>query len=72
MAKNKQTAKSKRPDYEVFVVVETANEKAIWTRIGAAWSHDDGEGFSINLTAIPVDGRLVVRKPKSSEDSHNE
>jgi hypothetical protein len=70
MAQNKENAKSNRPDFEVFVVVETSKEKAIWTRIGAAWSHDDSEGFTITLHAVPVDGRLVVRKIKSDKSDN--
>lgn len=30
--------------------------------------HQDGDGFNIQLTAIPLAGRLVVRKPKSKAD----
>lgn len=43
-------------------------QKAIWTRIGAAWPHNSGTGFSIELEALPVDGRLVLIPPKSGED----
>ena len=45
------------------------NQKAIWTRIGAAWPHNSGIGFSIELEALPVDGRLVLIPPKSDEDA---
>jgi hypothetical protein len=31
-----------------------------WTKIGAAFPHKEGAGFSIELKAFPVDGRLVV------------
>ena len=43
------------------------NQKAIWTRIGAAWPHQSGTGFSIELEAFPVDGRLVLIEPKGDE-----
>ena len=51
----------KRPSHTVFVV-EGDGEKAFWIRIGAAWEHEDGEGFSLNLIALPLAGRMVVRK----------
>jgi hypothetical protein len=35
----------------------------MWTRIGAAFPHKEGPGFSIELKAFPVDGRLVVLPP---------
>jgi len=37
-------------------------EKAPWTRIGAAWDHKDGEGFTLQLDLVPVSsGRIVLR-----------
>ncbi|WFU07535.1 hypothetical protein QA648_36985 (plasmid) [Rhizobium sp. CB3171] len=62
----KQTQKSK-PDYAAYTV-EGDGDKAHWTKIGAAWSHNDGEGFNIQLTALPLNGRLIVRKPKAERD----
>jgi hypothetical protein len=34
-----------------------------WTKIGAAFPHKEGLGFSIELKAFPIDGRLVVVPP---------
>ena len=39
-------------------------------RIGAAFPHKEGPGFSIELKAFPVDGRLVVL-PSDSDDRNN-
>ena len=39
-----------------------------WTKIGAAFPHKEGIGFSIELKAFPVDGRLVVLPPDPTED----
>jgi len=38
--------------------------KSIWTKIGAAWPHEKGKGFSIELEALPLDGRLVLVEPQ--------
>ena len=38
-----------------------------WTRIGAAFPHKEGIGFSIDLKAFPLDGRLVVLPPDTDE-----
>ncbi|WP_168879825.1 hypothetical protein [Rhizobium sp. P28RR-XV] len=59
----KQTKPSK-PDYAVYVV-EGEGDKAHWTKIGSSWSHRDGEGRNITLTALSLTGRLTVRKPKA-------
>lgn len=61
----KRTEKKPRP-HGVYVV-EGEGDKAFWTRIGAAWHHDDGKGFNISLSCLPLDGRLVVREPKAAE-----
>lgn len=42
-------------------------QKAIWTRVGAAWPHGSGTGFSIELESFPVSGRLVLIEPKAAE-----
>ena len=42
-----------------------------WTKIGAAFPHKEGIGFSIELRAFPVDGRLVVLPPDPADDSRN-
>jgi hypothetical protein len=55
----------------VFTVEEyEANGKTNkrWTKIGAAFPHKDGQGFSIELSAFPVDGRLVVLPPDPTDD----
>jgi hypothetical protein len=59
--------------YDVLVVdnYEDAQgaEKASWTRVGVAFAHKDGLGLNVELQAIPVSGKLVIRrheaKPKA-------
>ena len=52
-----------RPTYGVYQVEEgKGDRKGFWTKVGAAWPHEKGDGFSIKLTCLPLDGRLVVRK----------
>jgi hypothetical protein len=46
--------------------VEGEGDSAFWTKIGAAWAHEDSEGFNISLTAMPLNGRLVVRTAKTT------
>lgn len=58
--------KQSKPDFAVYVV-EGEGDKAHWTKIGAAWAHSDGDGFNLALSALPLNGRLTVRKPKANE-----
>ncbi len=52
--------------YDVLVVEkyedQAGAEKANWTRIGVAWPHRDGNGLNVELKAIPVSGKLVIRR----------
>ena len=63
----KRTQKN-RPTHTVFVV-EGEGDSAFWTKVGAAWSHEDGKGFSITLSCMPLNGRLTLREPKADEEA---
>jgi hypothetical protein len=45
-------------------------DRANWIRVGVAFPQKDGKGFNLTLSAMPVDGRLVLRlhEPKPRED----
>jgi hypothetical protein len=40
-------------------------QKAIWTRIGAAFPHDNGTGLNVVLDALPIGSRIVLTEPKA-------
>lgn len=56
---------SKSPTHIAYQVRE-GQQKGYWTRIGAAWPHKDGNGFSIQLDCLPLDGKITIRN--ASED----
>ena len=56
----------KAPDLIAWNVTERGDQ-TYWNRIGASWSHKDGKGFTIELSAIPVSGRIVLRQPKEPD-----
>jgi hypothetical protein len=61
------------PTYlNVFTVEEYENNGKTgkkWTKIGAAFPHKEGLGFSIELRAFPIDGRLVVLPPDTDDNN---
>ena len=65
MAKSKETAvpAKNNPCYGVYVV-EGEGDRSYWTKVGAAWPHNDGDGFNVTLTALPLSGRLVIHAKK--------
>lgn len=52
---------SKAPTHSAYQVRDGKNGKSFWTRIGAAWSHADGQGFNLQLDCVPLDGRVTLR-----------
>ena len=61
---------SKKPTLIAYSVKDRGqDQKAVWTRIGAAWPHGSGSGMSIQLDALPIDGRIVLTEPKAEDGS---
>lgn len=53
-------AQRRKPTHRLYRVVGDG-KLATWTPIGAAWPNKDGMGFSIQLDAIPREGRVMLR-----------
>lgn len=63
-----------KPTHHAYIVKDTGTKgKDIWTKIGVAFSHNDGKGFSLLLDAVPVDGKITLRvpEPKTVQSTHN-
>jgi hypothetical protein len=56
-----EPAASKAPSYVAYQVRDREGGKAFWTRIGSAWPHGDGKGFTVQIDAVPLDGRITLR-----------
>lgn len=58
----KTTQAVKAPDYLAWHVT-TKGEKSFWNKVGAAWLHKDGKGYTLQLETCPINGRIVLRAP---------
>jgi hypothetical protein len=62
---------SSKPTFIAYTVKERGqgrNAKSFWLRIGGAWPFESGApGFTIQLDALPIDGRIVLAEPKADE-----
>ena len=56
-----EAATSKAPTHIAYQIKNRDGKKAIWTRIGSVWAHSDGEGFNVQLDAVPIDGKITLR-----------
>jgi hypothetical protein len=69
MTNEKQDATpSKAPTHVAYQVRDREGQKGIWTRIGAAWPHADGNGFNVQLDCVPLDGRITLRVATDKRD----
>ena len=56
--RKEKTREPNAPAYIAYAVTDKGNGKSIWTRIGAAWAHEDGNGFSLSqLNLVPTERR---------------
>ena len=53
-----------KPAYCAFVTTSCGknNSKIQWRECGAMWEHKDGNGVSLDLDVIPVNGKVTIRR----------
>lgn len=64
------TQTKERTSALVAYYVTERNGNAFWTRIGAAWLHEDGKGYGLRLDLLPSNvaaGRIVLREKIPAE-----
>lgn len=66
--KAKEKARNTQPPALIAYHVSERGEKSFWTRIGAAWDHEDAKGLTLQLELVPATGgRIVLREPNAEE-----
>ena len=64
-------ADNKKPSHHAYTIRDyerDGKKDAFWTKVGVAFAHQDGDGFDVILDALPVNGRISIRKPKAKDD----
>ena len=56
---------AQQPTYHAYTVVKREGQDDYWLNIGAAFMHQDGDGYNIVLQALPLNGKIVLRPPKA-------
>ena len=65
----KAPARETQPPALIAYHVSERGEKSFWTRIGAAWDHEDAKGLTLQLDLVPANGgRIVLREPVADEE----
>ena len=65
---------STQPAYRAFTVIKREGADDFWLPIGAAFMHQDGDGYNIVLQALPITDRdgqckIVLRPPKDADET---
>lgn len=71
MSKKPSTPAAEPTRFDAFTVREyevNGDKKSDWTKVGVAWPHQDGKGFRLVLTAVPLDGIVVLRQHEPKAD----
>ena len=65
----KETKRETQPPSLIAYHVTERGEKSYWTRIGAAWDHEDAKGLTVQLDLMPMNGgRIVLREQAADEE----
>jgi hypothetical protein len=67
----KQPASKKNgnvPTHIAYHVLDAENGVGFWKRIGSAWANKDAKGFNIQINAIPLHGRIILRRREEKPD----
>lgn len=52
----------------VYQLIETQDKaETLWNKIGVAWEHKDQKGLNIQMNAMPLVGKIVIRKHEAKE-----
>ena len=63
------TNQTRKPSHYAYTVRDGGEgSNDYWTKIGVAFAHNDGKGFSVILEAFPVDGKLTIRTAEPKQD----
>jgi hypothetical protein len=64
-----KTARPKLPTHIAYQIQDREGTKPFWQKIGGAWAHADGRGFTLQLALMPLDGRITLRVAQPKKKS---
>jgi len=60
---------AQQPSFRAYTIIKRDGQDDFWLAIGAAFMHQDGDGYNVVLQALPIDGKIVLRLPKDDQSS---
>jgi hypothetical protein len=73
-SKEKTMDQSNTKPYSSLISYDVQKTKGIkiWTRVGIAWPLKDKEGFTVQLNAVPLSGKIVFLPPEPKTEDKAE
>src|SRR5262249_406463 len=66
---NQKSTEKTSVAYDAHIVEPRDRMKPFWHRIGTAWAHENGEGFTFRIPpGVSVSGEIVFRKRKPADE----
>jgi DNA-binding NtrC family response regulator len=62
--------KNSKAPLRVYSIVPEESGRELWIEIGFATPHCDERGFDLNLRALPLNSKLVMREPFQAETKY--
>jgi len=74
MARTNTKPANQQPNAPEFLAwhVTDKGEKSFWNKVGAAWRHKDGKGYTLQLEVVPINGRIVLRQPLEEPEGQSQ
>jgi hypothetical protein len=67
---------TQQPSYQAYTVVKREGQDDFWLNIGAAFMHQDGDGYNVMLQALPIPNGYgqckIVLRPPTAEDASSQ
>jgi hypothetical protein len=60
---------TQQPSFRAYTIIKREGQDDLWLAIGAAFMHQDGDGYNVVLQALPIDGKIVLRQPKDDQSA---
>ena len=70
-SRNDEARETQAPALIAYHVAERGGKK-FWSRIGAAWGHEDGKGLTVLLELMPVGGGRIVLREAGAQDGERD
>ena len=58
---------TQQPSFRAYTIIKREGQDDFWLAIGAAFMHQDGDGYNVVLQALPIDGKIVLRQPNDDQ-----